>query len=133
MAQVTQATPQTDTPRPVPRADVRPGPPSAAARPTPRRSTHPPSAPEHAAPEPSAVPPSRVLGAASWRITRGSPTAEELAALAVVLSARLRARAAEEEAEATRNTVYWGTMSRPDHPAARSWVHQPLPGWRSAA
>ncbi|MCZ7414664.1 MULTISPECIES: acyl-CoA carboxylase epsilon subunit [unclassified Streptomyces] len=128
MAQATQATPRTDTPRPVPRADVRPEP--ASAR---ERFAQAPSAPEGPASEPSAIAPSQVLGAASWRVTRGSPTVEELAAVAAVLSARLRARAAEEDAEATRTTVHWGTMSRPDHPAARSWVHQPLPGWRSAA
>ncbi|WP_340560974.1 acyl-CoA carboxylase epsilon subunit [Streptomyces sp. GSL17-111] len=82
------------------------------------------------APEPA----TRLLGAASWRITRGSPTAEEVAALAVVLSARLRERdALHGGATPGHDGVHWGFVSRPDHPAARSWVHRPLPGWRSAA
>ncbi|WP_431780688.1 acyl-CoA carboxylase epsilon subunit [Streptomyces chumphonensis] len=82
------------------------------------------------APEPT----TRLLDAASWRITRGSPTAEEVAALAVVLSARLRERdALADGAAAGQGGVRWGFVSRPEHPAARSWVHRPLPGWRSAA
>ncbi|MCF6525445.1 acyl-CoA carboxylase epsilon subunit [Streptomyces sp. JJ36] len=78
-----------------------------------------------------------LLGAASWRITRGRPTPEELAALAVVLTARLRrngeAAAAPGAAAGLRapRGAPWGR--REERRPARAWSARARPGWRSAA
>ncbi|MEE1929381.1 hypothetical protein V1J52_14525 [Streptomyces sp. TRM 70351] len=76
--------------------------------------------------------PAELMGEAGWRIVRGSPTAEEVAALAVVLAARLRAPAPAAGGTAVRAVVRW-RPDRTDPAAARSWAAQPRPGWRSAA
>ncbi|MEV5437269.1 acyl-CoA carboxylase epsilon subunit [Streptomyces sp. NPDC052682] len=72
-----------------------------------------------------------LLGGVSWRVTRGNPTPEELAALAVVLAARMRAADPGEQATARLRAAHW------DGPAARrparAWTARSLPGWRSAA
>ncbi|MET9888050.1 hypothetical protein ABZZ20_33945 [Streptomyces sp. NPDC006430] len=73
-------------------------PPTPAVRVLPVPEPEPPAAPTApAAPAAPAVPPraaaedgSAVLALASIRITKGSPTAEEAAALAVLLASRLR-------------------------------------------
>ena len=72
-----------------------------------------------------------VLGGASWRITRGNPTPEELAALAVVLATRLRAAHTDDGTAAPLRGASWdgGPGRRP----APAWTARSLPGWRSAA
>ncbi|WP_159768371.1 acyl-CoA carboxylase epsilon subunit [Streptomyces sp. HM190] len=72
-----------------------------------------------------------VLGGASWRITRGDPTPEELAALAVVLTARLRAAQGGEGAAAPRRGASWDGC--PGRRPAPAWTARSLPGWRPAA
>lgn len=90
------------------------------------------------------------MTAAAWRISRGSPGPEEIAALAVVLSAVLTGRAQSairqeigggtgpEAAAGSTGAVRGRSRERPRWGAAggrsaRSWVERPLPGWRDAA
>ncbi|MET9432165.1 hypothetical protein [Streptomyces sp. NPDC003036] len=70
-----------------------------------------------------------------WRITGGSPTAEEVAAVAAVLSAVLAARAEESVREARerdggrrRNGAPW-LPSAARRRAATSWAAAPAPTW----
>ncbi|MDX3350359.1 hypothetical protein PV368_33715 [Streptomyces sp. ME02-6979A] len=86
-----------------------------------------------------ANPMSEILSAQSWRITSGSPSAEEVAAVAVVLSAAMAAeaaRAAEDERERSgerrRAGVRW-LPSAARRRAATSWASPASPSWRNAA
>ncbi|MEU6803444.1 acyl-CoA carboxylase epsilon subunit [Streptomyces neyagawaensis] len=72
-----------------------------------------------------------VLSGASWRITRGDPTPEELAALAVVLAARLRAARTDDGTAAPLRGASWD--GGPERRPAPAWTARSLPGWRSAA
>ncbi|MFE0606613.1 acyl-CoA carboxylase epsilon subunit [Streptomyces sp. NPDC058892] len=71
-----------------------------------------------AAPAPAAAAPSMALAMASIRISRGNPTAEEAAALAVLLTARLRLLHKAREAEAAA-------------PRIRKLPHRPYPPFRA--
>ncbi|WP_333740991.1 acyl-CoA carboxylase epsilon subunit [Streptomyces sp. IBSBF 2806] len=78
---------------------------------------------------------SRTVTAHSWRITSGSPTAEEVAAIAVALSTVLAAQAAQEAQEAdagSRDGARWTPFSARRR-TATSWAADPGPGWRGAA
>lgn len=91
-----------------------------------------------AAAESSTVDVSRTVTAHSWRITSGSPTAEEVAAIAVALSTVLAAQAAQaaqeaQEADAgSRDGARWTPFSARRR-TATSWAADPGPGWRGAA
>lgn len=70
-----------------------------------------------------------------WRVVSGSPTAEEVAAVAVALSAVLSARAARasrETGEDSRTGAGWTPFSA-RRGTATSWAADPGPGWRGAA
>ncbi|MFI0907235.1 acyl-CoA carboxylase epsilon subunit [Streptomyces sioyaensis] len=76
------------------------------------------------------------LAAGSWRIVRGNPTAEEVAALAVVLGTMLSLRAGAQGG--TVNGARHGAPWDPPTPVygaatATSWAAGPRPGWRMAA
>lgn len=81
-----------------------------------------------------------LLAAGSWRIVRGEPTAEEVAALVVVLDRMLSVRAGAQNG-AANTTVDGAGHGAPWHlptPAhgmatATSWAAVPRPGWRTAA
>ncbi|MET7989209.1 MULTISPECIES: hypothetical protein [unclassified Streptomyces] len=77
----------------------------------------------------------RMVTAHNWRITSGSPTAEEVAAIAVALSTVLSARAsgaARETGSDSRTGAYWTPFSARRR-TATSWAADPRPGWRGAA
>lgn len=73
--------------------------------------------------------------AARWRITSGSPEPEEVAAIAVALSAAMAGRIAEamdearEEAAAEREAARWSPAAA-RRKAATSWTAGTRPGWR---
>ncbi|MEV6995990.1 acyl-CoA carboxylase epsilon subunit [Streptomyces sp. NPDC093228] len=71
-----------------------------------------------------------------WRIISGSPTDEEVAAVAVALAGVLAANAARAAKPADTGTgprgAYWTPFSA-RRGAATSWAAGPLPGWRGAA
>ncbi|MEV6014632.1 MULTISPECIES: hypothetical protein [unclassified Streptomyces] len=81
---------------------------------------------------------SRRLTEHAWRIVSGSPTAEEVAAIAVALSTVLAARAsATEHAQpgtgfGSRAGAQWTPFSARRR-TATSWAADPRPGWRGAA
>ncbi|MEV8039018.1 acyl-CoA carboxylase epsilon subunit [Streptomyces sp. NPDC002742] len=88
-----------------------------------------------AAEKDSTVDVSPVMTAHSWRITSGSPTAEEVAAVAVALSTVLSARASQAPPETgpdSRNSARW-TLFSARRRTATSWAADPRPGWRGAA
>ncbi|WRZ95441.1 hypothetical protein OHB54_44345 [Streptomyces sp. NBC_01007] len=88
-----------------------------------------------AAEEDSTVDVSPVVTAYSWRITSGSPTAEEVAAVAVALSTVLSARAsraAQVTGSGSRKGARW-TLFSTRRRTATSWAADPRPGWRGAA
>ncbi|MEU3984575.1 hypothetical protein AB0F77_31705 [Streptomyces sp. NPDC026672] len=70
----------------------------------------------------------------SWRITSGSPTAEEVAAVAVALSTVLAARASRgrETGPGSPSGARWSPFAA-GHGAATSWAASSRPGWRGAA
>ncbi|MEU6557735.1 acyl-CoA carboxylase subunit epsilon [Streptomyces sp. NPDC046915] len=72
----------------------------------------------------TATPPdaTRYLAAAGLRVTRGTPTAEEVAALTVLLVTRLSGGAEEPAEEATPTPTVWR------HPGAR---FRPPGAWAS--
>ncbi|MFI1304773.1 acyl-CoA carboxylase epsilon subunit [Streptomyces sioyaensis] len=81
-----------------------------------------------------------LLAAGSWRIVRGDPTAEEVAALAVVLGTMLSLRAGAQNGTVHTNVngARHGAPWHPPTPAygaatATSWAAGPWPGWRTAA
>ncbi|MFD3680440.1 hypothetical protein [Streptomyces sp. NPDC058613] len=73
--------------------------------------------------------------APSWRITSGSPEPEEVAAVAVALSAALAARIAEaldearEDVATEREAARWAPATA-RRKAATSWTAGTRPGWR---
>ena len=76
------------------------------------------------------------------RVVRGQPTAEEAAALAVVLAAKLAARPAEDRARGRSPAGGWADRARARSPAggwadrARALHVLPAPGpgaWKSSA
>ncbi|KOU47988.1 hypothetical protein ADK55_20035 [Streptomyces sp. WM4235] len=79
---------------------------------------------------------SEFLSAQAWRITSGSPAAEEVAALAVALAAVMRARAAEAirlaEEEQEQAAARW-TPSAARRRAATSWAAGAQPTWANTA
>ncbi|MGX1273224.1 acyl-CoA carboxylase epsilon subunit [Streptomyces phaeoluteigriseus] len=85
-----------------------------------------------AAEDNSTVDVSRLVTAHSWRITSGSPTAEEVAAVAVALSAVLATRAVRETDSGSRDGARWTPFSARRR-TATSWAADPRPGWRGAA
>jgi hypothetical protein len=70
---------------------------------------------------------------ASWRITSGAPTAEEVAAVAVALSTALTTahavRATRGAGAGSRGRAPW-PRSATRRRTATSWASGPLPGWR---
>jgi len=83
-----------------------------------------------------------LLAAGAWRVVRGTPTAEEAAALAVVLGAALARRAGgqtpggtgDETESGVRRSVPWlRPAAGPGATTATSWVAGPRPGWSDAA
>ncbi|MER7764788.1 hypothetical protein, partial [Streptomyces sp. NPDC097619] len=70
-----------------------------------------------------------LLAAQSWKLTKGQPSAEEVAALAVVLSAVLSARTAEavREAEQEYEARCRWTPSAAQRRAATSWAAPAAP------
>ncbi|MFJ8361607.1 acyl-CoA carboxylase epsilon subunit [Streptomyces sp. NPDC093984] len=76
-----------------------------------------------------------LLAAGSWRVVRGEPTAEEVAALALVLGAAL-SRRRQPAPRATERTATAPVALRRGEPwsaAATSWAAAPLTGRREAA
>ncbi|MFI9723693.1 acyl-CoA carboxylase epsilon subunit [Streptomyces sp. NPDC052396] len=74
------------------------------------------------------------MTARGLRIESGAPSAEEVAAVTVALSAVLAARAAGVAGEGSRDVAgaRW-TPAMTRRRAATSWVAGPRPGWRNAA
>lgn len=74
--------------------------------------------------------------AVRWRITSGSPEPEEVAAVAVALSAAMAGRIAEamdevrEEAAAEREAARWAPAAA-RRKSATSWTAGTRPGWRA--
>ncbi|MFJ9343627.1 acyl-CoA carboxylase epsilon subunit [Streptomyces sp. NPDC101733] len=62
------------------------------------------------------------LALAAIRITRGNPTAEEVAALAVLLAARIRPRPEEQPPQARARVYRLRRRPPPDFIAPGSWV-----------
>jgi hypothetical protein len=76
-----------------------------------------------------------LLTAQSWRVTSGAPSAEEVAAIAAVLSAVLSERATAD-ADDPRGTRRTGAPWRPSavrRRAATSWAAGASPSWKNAA
>ena len=64
------------------------------------------------------------------RVVKGDPTPEELAALTVVVAARLAARPAEAESvpDQVRDwSSYWRAVHAPDRPGPNRWRASALP------
>ena len=75
-----------------------------------------------------------LLAAGAWRVVRGEPTAEEVAALALVLGAALsRRRSAPRDTERTVTAPVALRRGEPWSAAATSWAAAPLTGRREAA
>ncbi|MGW3009334.1 hypothetical protein ACWC9R_10915 [Streptomyces sp. NPDC001219] len=81
-----------------------------------------------------------LLAAGSWRIVRGDPTAEEVAALVVALGTVLSLSAGAQSGTAhtivngARHGAPWHAPTPANGAAtATSWAAGPRPGWRMAA
>ena len=72
-----------------------------------------------------------VAGASTLRVVAGQPTAEELAALIVVLAARSGAGVGTDEAETSGPVSAWTDRAR--YVRAGRWGFGAYTGWRASA